>query len=234
MKIERIIILFALISFASGCKHELFYPEITPVVPVDTSGSNPNPEDTMICFETQILPLFQSNCAMSGCHDAITHEEGFRLYDYAHIIQDIVPNQPTQGDLMDVILETDPDKVMPPPPSSPLSSAQIALIQQWINQGAMNTTNCASSCDTTAFAYTANIAPIMSSYCNGCHSGTFPSAGINTTSHAGLQSIVSNGSLLGSVQHTSGFVAMPQNAAKLSTCNITKIRKWILAGAPNN
>jgi len=27
---------------------------------------------------------------------------------------------------------------------------------------------------------------------------------------------------------------MPQNGNKLSDCNITKIEKWITAGAPNN
>ena len=229
----------ASIAFIASCKHELDHPDDAGN-PIDTTG-NPNdtvvpppPVDTMVCFESEILPLFVSNCAMPGCHDAITHEEGLRLYDYAHIIQDIVPNQPTQGDLMEVILETDPDKIMPPPPSNPLSSAQIALIQQWINQGAQNTTNCANTCDTTAFTYSADIAPIMSSYCNGCHSGTFPSGGINTVSWANLQTIVTDGSLLGSVQHNTNFSAMPKNTAKMDDCNITKIRKWIQAGAPNN
>jgi ribosomal protein S16 len=135
---------------------------------------------------------------------------------------------------MHSILDNNPNDVMPPPPNNPLTDSQIALIQQWINQGAQNTTNCASTCDTTAFLFSADIAPILSTYCNGCHSGPFPDAGINTTTYAGVQTIAQDGSLLGSIEHNSNFVAMPKNAAKMDACNITKIRKWIQAGAQNN
>ncbi len=235
VKFPLIALMIAILAFNSGCKHELFYPEDN--TPIDTTGNdtiiNP-PEDTLICFESQILPLFVSNCAMTGCHDAITHVEGFHLYDYAHIIQDIVPFQPTEGDIIKFILENDPDKIMPPPPNNPLTASQIALIQQWINQGAQNTTNCASSCDTTAFLFSADIAPILSTFCNGCHSGPFPDAGINTSTYAGVQIIVQDGSLLGSIEHNANFVAMPKNTAQMNACNISKIRKWIQAGALNN
>ncbi len=232
----------ASLAFISSCKHELDYPDgngnpiDTTTTPIDTSGNDttiippPPPVDTMICFESQILPLFISNCAMPDCHDAITHEEGLRLYDYSHIISHISAFNPTSGSVMHSIMNGS----MPPNPYNNLSNDQIALIQQWINQGALNTTNCASTCDTTAFTYSADIAPMMGTYCNGCHSGSFPSGGINTSTHAGLQTSVNNGSLLGSVQHASGFSAMPKSAAKMDDCNITKIRKWIQAGALNN
>ena len=48
---------------------------------------------------------------------------------------------------------------MPPNGSAPLSEAQKIIIGVWINQGAKNTTNCGTSCDLNAFAYTANIKP---------------------------------------------------------------------------
>jgi hypothetical protein len=254
-RLLSIISLLSIIGFSS-CKHELIYPDNA-----DNTNNNGNnngggnngggnngggnngggnnggetPEDTIVCFETEILPLFQSSCAMSGCHDAITHEEGIRLYTYSGIMQEIVPFQPTEGDIMESITDNDPDKIMPPPPHSPLSSTQIALIEQWIMQGAQNTTDCAgSACDSTAFAYSADIVPIMSTFCNGCHSGNFPSAGIVTSTHAGLSAIATSGSLLGSIEHVSSYSAMPKNAAMLDICNRTKIKKWILAGAPNN
>jgi len=229
----------------TSCKHEIFYDEDSQNPTGNNNNNNNNnnndttgnnqPLDTMICFESQILPLFQSNCAMTGCHNSQSHVEGIRLYSYATIIQEIVPNQPTEGDVMESILEDDPDKIMPPPPHAPLNQDQIALIQQWINQGAQNTTNCTPvGCDSTAFTYSSDIAPIMSTYCNGCHSGNFPSAGINTSTHAGLQTSVSNGSLVGSVNHVSSYSAMPKNATMLDICKRTKIRKWVQAGAPNN
>ena len=220
--------------FSPSCKHELDYPDVNPN-PTDTTGNpidttTPPPLDTMVCFESEILPLFVSNCAMSGCHDALTQAEEIQLTSYGTIRPEVSPFHPNSGDVMESIL----DGSMPPNPYSNLTSSQITLIQQWINQGAQNTTNCANTCDSTAFKYAADIAPIMSTFCNGCHGGSFPSAGINTSTWSGLQASVTNGSLLGSVQHASGFSAMPKGTAKMDECNITKIRKWIQAGAINN
>ena len=220
--------------FSPSCKHEIDYPDANPN-PTDTTGNpidttTPPPLDTMVCFESEILPLFVSNCAMSGCHDALTQAEEIQLTSYGTIRPEVSPFHPNSGDVMESIL----DGSMPPNPYSNLTSSQITLIQQWINQGAQNTTNCANTCDSTAFKYAADIAPIMSTFCNGCHGGSFPSAGINTSTWSGLQASVANGSLLGSVQHTSGFSAMPKGTTKMDECNITKIRKWIQAGAINN
>ena len=41
-----------------------------------------------ICFERDILPIFNSKCAMSGCHDAGTAAEGYDLSNYKKIISD--------------------------------------------------------------------------------------------------------------------------------------------------
>lgn len=238
MNLRTLVLPAMLLLAASACKHEL--PIIEPDSNQNNTGNNGgnnnnNPTDTIVCFESEILPIFQSSCASTGCHDAITHEEGLRLYTYENIRQDIVPNNPSDGDLMEAILDNDPDKIMPPPPHAPLSQSQIALIQQWIMQGATNTTNCnPASCDSTAFRYSADIAPIMSTHCNGCHSGSFPSGGIVTSTHAGLSATISSGSLLGSINHTNPYSAMPKNAAQLDLCKRTKIQKWVAAGAPNN
>ena len=39
-----------------------------------------------ICFNTQVLPIFQTNCAISGCHNS-NFERGIRLTDYENIIK---------------------------------------------------------------------------------------------------------------------------------------------------
>jgi hypothetical protein len=228
-KIFSSLLISTFVLIILSCKHELDYLEKT-TNPIDTT--TPPPVDTLVCFESEVLPLFVSNCAMSDCHDAITHEEGLRLYTYSGIVSNISAFHPTSGLIMQSILGT--IDIMPPQPYSSLSSSQITLIQQWINQGAQNTTNCANTCDSTAFNYSADIAPIMSTFCNGCHGGNSPSAGINTSSWAGLQPIANNDSLIGSIQHDSGFSPMPKGSAKMNACNITKIRKWIQAGALNN
>jgi hypothetical protein len=226
-KIFSSLLISTFVLIILSCKHELDYLEKT-TNPIDTT--TPPPVDTLVCFESLILPLFVSNCAMSNCHDAITQEKNIQLTDYAHIMEEIVPNEPSSGDLMEAIL----DGSMPPSPNSDLTSSQISLIQQWISQGAQNTTNCANICDSTSFTYSADIAPILSNFCNGCHGGSFPSDGIITSSWASLQAIVNDGRLLGSIQHASGFSPMPKGSAKMNACNITKIRNWIQAGALNN
>lgn len=91
-----------------------------------------------------------------------------------------------------------------------------------------------TACDTTTIGYSVSVAPILSSSCNACHGGNTPSAGIKLDAYAGVKQQVDNGRLFGAITHSPSFSAMPKNAAKLSTCNIAKIRKWIEAGAPNN
>ncbi len=91
-----------------------------------------------------------------------------------------------------------------------------------------------NGCDTVNVTYALTIAPLMSQSCNSCHSGTFPSAGIKTDSYTELKKYVANGRLMGSIKHSSGYSAMPQGAAKFSTCNIQKMDAWIHKGALNN
>lgn len=91
-----------------------------------------------------------------------------------------------------------------------------------------------TACDTTTVTYSSSVVPVLTSNCNSCHGGSSPSAGINLSTYAGVKTQVDNGKLWGSVSHASGFSAMPKNTAKMSTCNLAKIKKWIDAGAPNN
>lgn len=89
-------------------------------------------------------------------------------------------------------------------------------------------------CDTSNVSYNLDIAPILSSRCNGCHGGIAPSAGIKTDEYASLLVLVNNGRLKGSVNHSSGYSPMPKNAGKLPSCELAKINSWINAGAPQN
>lgn len=208
---------------AYSCKHE---------VPESTTGD--------VCFESEILPIFQSSCAKSGCHNQGSAAEGYILDSYQNIMNTgdkdgIVPFNANESEIIEAILENDPDKQMPPPGSPGLTTEQINRLIAWINEGAPNTVSCNSSvCDTTSFLYSANVQPIINTYCIGCHSGSTPSAGIDISTHAGLAAIASDGSLLGSINHTGAFSAMPQNSAQLDLCNRTVIAKWVQAGALNN
>ena len=205
-----------------------------PVLAVDTTQYQVPVANNGVCFESEILPLFQSNCAKSGCHDAATHTEGLILDSYANIIRkDIVPGKADNSKLYRVLFETGKDK-MPPAPNADLTAAQKALIGKWINEGAKNTVNCNNTCDSNQFKYGANISIIINSYCTGCHSGTAASGNIDLSTYNTVKIQATNGRLVGAVTHAAGYSAMPKNASKLSDCQITQIKKWVAAGALNN
>jgi cytochrome c553 len=209
-----------------ACKHEP--GTITPLPPSGGPGSS-----NEVCFEADVLPLFQTNCAKSGCHDAATNGD-YVLDSYNNIIKKgIVPGNATNSKIYKVLFETGNDK-MPPPPNADLSSAQKAIIGKWINEGAKNTVSCGAACDSNSFKFAANIDPIMQKYCVGCHGGTAPSASINLSAYGGVRQQALNGRLYGAVTHSPGYSAMPKNAPKLSDCQIAQIRKWIAAGSLNN
>lgn len=91
-----------------------------------------------------------------------------------------------------------------------------------------------NTCDTANMKYTANVQPIISNSCYGCHGNGASSGGVSLDSYAKLKTQADNGNLLGTITHAAGFPAMPQGGTKLSDCNINKIRSWINHGTLNN
>jgi hypothetical protein len=91
-----------------------------------------------------------------------------------------------------------------------------------------------SVCDTANITYSRSVVPVLSANCTGCHGGNTPSAAIRLDNYAGVKAMADNGKLAGAVTHSAGFSPMPKNNAKLSNCNIVKIKNWIAAGALNN
>lgn len=201
----------------------------------DKTMAPPEPCDpNKVYFQQDIAPILQSNCAKSGCHDAATHEEGYDFSTYAGALEAIKKGNPSDSKLIKVIKESDPGDVMPPPPSAALQPAQIALLEKWIQQGALNET-CEGSgvCNTTNMSFAADIKPIIDANCVGCHSGSSASGGYNFTTYAGVKSAVSASKLYESVVQNGAAVSMPP-ASKLNTCKIDQIKSWIDAGALDN
>lgn len=221
-------VLIIALTVINACKHE---------IPEGITGGTPPPVPGgtgQVCFESQILPIFQSNCAKSGCHDAASHQDGYVFDSYANIVKkDVRPGRADNSKVYKVLFETGNDK-MPPPPNPDLTSEQKALIGKWINEGAKNTVSCGSVCDSNQFKYSTNVSVIIGTYCVGCHSGSAPSGAINLSNYNGVRNVAISGRLVGAVSHAPGYSAMPKNASKLSACQIAQITKWVNAGAPNN
>lgn len=218
-----------IITAMLSCKHEIPFSTVDP--PVD-GGLQTCSTDT-VYFQNKVLPLLNSSCAMSGCHDAITHKEGINLTTYANIVATggVRPGNPANSKLYTVLSKSGSDR-MPPPPAVAFTAAQKDIIYKWIQQGAKN--NACNDCDTTSFTYSAAVSPVMNTYCKGCHNPSSLGGGIDVSTYAAVKAIAVNGKLMGTVKHTAGFIAMPQGGNKLSDCRITQLQKWITAGALNN
>lgn len=230
-QVTVIALIVVAIAMVNGCKHMPNYDEF---IKQSTSVSSTCDPDS-VYFENDIFPLLNSSCGIAGCHDAGTKEDGISVASYADILNSdlVVPSRPDKSEIIEVITESDPDKVMPPPPRTKLSADQVAMIEKWIRQGARNN-KCNGGCDSTQFKFAANVQPLIDNNCKGCHSGTFPSGGVSLTNYAEVKTQASNGQLLGTIEHKAGFKQMPQGLPKLPACDIAVIRKWVQAGAPNN
>lgn len=105
------------------------------------------------------------------------------------------------------------------------------------NTGGSNNTPGGSnpgSCDTVNMKYVANVQPILQANCYSCHGNGQANGGVTLDNYAGVKAVADNGKLIGVITHAPGFPPMPKGGAKLSDCNINKIRSWINRGAQNN
>jgi hypothetical protein len=202
-----------------------------------------------ICFDRQILPIFQSNCAMSGCHDPATREHGYDFTKASGVLRGVIPGNAHDSKIYEMITgkgdddggdddpDVDEDDIMPPPPRAPLTPAQIDLIRRWIDAGA-DTATCpppVGACDTTNVTYSSTIRPLVEARCLGCHNGgNSGNKNVDLSTHAGIQRVAQSGQLVGALSHSLGFTPMPMNGAKLDDCTLDKIRAWIVRGTPNN
>ena len=244
---ELKVLIYILLIFAAvfSCKHEPFPappngmgndtikdPTDTTTNPVDTTDPGKPCHPDTVYYLRDIQPILTKNCAVSGCHDAITREDGIQLTDYNHVNNPDVlrPFRPDNSDLFERITDSDPDDRMPPPPAAPLSAAEIALIKKWINQGALNL-NC-DECDTLNLTYNGQIKNIFNT-CTGCHGASNPSSGLSLTNYQQVKdALVGPYDLI--LRINGGDANNPQmpQGGMLSPCNIKKIETWYNNGMP--
>lgn len=64
----------ALVMSLSTCTYDIYNPDI--------------------CFQENILPIFVSNCAMTGCHNSIDKAEEYDFSNYEGIMKGVEPKHP--------------------------------------------------------------------------------------------------------------------------------------------
>jgi uncharacterized membrane protein len=205
--------------------------------PPDISAEDP------VCFKTEILPVFQNSCGVSGCHSSSGGESGFAFTSYTEIMKAIEPFNASKSKAYLAILGK-PFIMMPP--SGPLTKDTRTRIWLWIQQGAAETT-CGSDGTVPGVTYTCftrDILPVLSNSCaiSGCHNASSAKEGVVTTSYQTLinSNIIKNGNPSGSklikvITASAGSedVMPPKPYSPLSKAVTDSISKWIQRGALN-
>ena len=94
-----------------------------------------------------------------------------------------------------------------------------------------------ATCDTTVTNFSTQVTPILQSNCYSCHSNAHAAGnggGIRLQGYADVKVFADQGKLVGSIQHTIGYYAMPLNGGQLTVCEINTIKLWIKRGTLNN
>jgi hypothetical protein len=232
--------LIATLLVIPSCKHDLVYcPLIKPVdtshhVIVDTTHCDTCAAG-VISFTEDVLPILVSNCAKTGCHDATTQANGLITTNYQLLMSTSDISGNPLGSNFWNSMSGGGDNAMPP--AGPLTAPQLAIIQQWLQQGAPNTA-CSHycGCDSVHVTFAQNIYPVIQNYCLGCHTTGSALGNTDLTGYSKVLVQVTNGKLMKTIQHQTGpgIVAMPYGSAQLSACTIAKFQTWVNGGAPNN
>ena len=191
-----------------------------------------------ICFNTEILPIFQNNCA--SCHNEDFAEDDLIYTNYNSIMESIVPGNPDKSKAYQYITEIIHDFM---PPERPLSINQRTLIRIWIEQGAKETI--CTTTDTTitnkSVCFSRDVLPILLSSCgtSGCHDDITQASDIVLTDYSSVtfnNEIVKpfnplNSDLYKILLKSDDSRMPPLPASRFTDEQITLIYDWIDEGA---
>lgn len=195
-----------------------------------------------VCFERDVLPVFQNNCAISGCHDG-RGESDLVLTNYVDISHSVVPGNPDASRSYKSITYIYGNKM---PPDKPLSAENRIIIRLWIEQGAGLTTCLDQHVPESGYVnplacFSRDIQPVLMSLCasSGCHDATTHSGDYVYSSYSSTMQTVTPGSpnnskLYEVIRLSSGEDKMPPAGnPQLTTSQIDSIEAWISYGALN-
>ncbi len=135
------------IVYGKGYLTEMLFPRSAPQAPdIEAILAELEAAETTLTidFATQIAPIFANNCIK--CHGPDKSKGGLRLDAWQYVFDDrdadeqvIIPGDAFSSDLsFRIALAPDDEDAMPPEgKGDPLTPADVALIETWINEGAI-------------------------------------------------------------------------------------------------
>ncbi len=91
--------------------------------------------DETIRFSTDVRPIFNLHCA--GCHGGVKAAGDLKITDSQAVAAIVTPGNALESALFERVNSDDDEFRMPPPEHGPkLSTSDIKIIRDWINQGA--------------------------------------------------------------------------------------------------
>lgn len=114
------IVALAFTTLLSGCEYEFIEPEFIPI-------------PTQVSFTTDIMPIFNTSCNMSGCHAAGAASPDLSPANaYASLMQgSFIDTENPATSLLYTAMASGSMKTFSTP-------AQAALVLAWIEKGALN------------------------------------------------------------------------------------------------
>jgi hypothetical protein len=100
------------------------------------TGGGTNYVNPRACFTRDILPVLVSRCATTGCHDAVTHREGYNYTSYSTTMTTVSAGNPDNSRLYQAITTTSGESKMPKGGS--FSVCRIRQFEIWVNNGFLN------------------------------------------------------------------------------------------------
>jgi mono/diheme cytochrome c family protein len=202
-----------------------------------------------VSYTEEILPIFESRC--TSCHNPqlAVINGNLDLTTYDTMMDTIGPHAPVitpfdaENSFLVKRIEANGVSIMPPTGGS-LTAPQIALIRQWIDEGALESGGPPPPPQADSVSYTNEIQPIFDDHCTTCH-GLSANGELDLRSYSGLidaigphAPVVVTGDSVNSflVQRIKGNLQpqMPWELTPLTSVQINLICLWIEQGAVND
>jgi uncharacterized membrane protein len=226
----------------------LLFPVLGIVMRITSCSHDALIEDIPeVCFERDVLPVFQNSCGISGCHDD-NGESALVLNSYVSVSHAIVPGKPYSSEIYKAIIAKSEDDRMPP--GNPLPLEKRTLIRLWIEQGA-RLTICSDQAGPPVneepgyinprACFSRDVLPVLISRCasTGCHDAItheedYIFSSFSSTLEAVKPGIPNDSKLYEVITAAPGEDRMPpEGEPQLTTAEIDSIRAWISYGALN-